>query len=95
LFYEKQVGSFSRLMREIRQLDSDAGIRLSGTFNGRTCLVFLTRSVGGFAVIVCAASKNAHPVPGRKLLAKQFARTGELKAFLTNVTKGQVQAFVY
>jgi len=95
LLYEKQVGSFAQLMKEVRRLDSDAGVRLPGKFRGRRCLIFLTKSVGGYTVIVCAVSKGVQPIPGKRLWAEQFARTGELEAFLKDLTKGRVQAFVY
>jgi hypothetical protein len=95
LLYEKQVASFSRLMTEIKRLDSDAGVRLMGTLKGRRCFVFVTKSLGGYTAIVCAIRNAANPIPGERLLSKQFTRTKELEAFLLSLTGGHVQAYVY
>jgi len=95
MLYEKRVGSFTRLMKEIRILDSDAGIRMLGTYRGKKCLVFLSKSAGGFTAIVCAVSGTRNPLPGRRLLAVEFAHMSELAKFLRSVTTGHVQAFVY
>jgi hypothetical protein len=93
--YEKHVGSFSRLMSEVRRLDSDAGVRVLGSFRGRRCLIFLTRSVDGYVLILCAASKGERPLPGRRLGAEHFNNASEVQAFLRNATRGHVDAFVY
>lgn len=93
--YEKHVGSFSTLMSEVRRLDSDAGVRLLGSFNGRRCLIFLTRSVDGYVLIVCAASSGGRPLPGRRLGAEHFSNLSQVRAFLKKVTRGHTDAFIY
>ena len=82
-------------MKEIRILDSDAGIRILGEYEGKRCFVFLSKSTGGYAAIVCAMSGTRNPLPGRRLLATDFAQVGELSKFIRSVTAGHVQAFVY
>ena len=93
--YEKHVDSFSRLMSEVRRLDSDAGVRLLGSFKGRRCLIFLTRSVDGYVLILCAASGGENPLPGRRLGAEHFDNLSQVEAFLKDATKGHTNAFVY
>lgn len=93
--YEKHVGSFSSLMSEVRRLDSDAGVRLLGSFKGRRCLIFLTRSVDGYVLILCAASRGKRPLPGRRLAAEHFDNASQVQVFLKEATRGHVDAFVY
>lgn len=95
MLYERRVDTFARLMKEVRRLDSDAGIRLLGTYKGRRCLVFVSRSAVGYAAIVCSLLKAPDVAPGRKILAVEFDQTRELGKFLQSLTGEQVQAYVY
>lgn len=95
LFYERQIDSFTRLMREVRMLDSDAGIRLLGTYKGKSCLVFISRSAGGYAAIVCSVRRISKPFPGRRILAVEFNRVRELEEFLKGLADKRLQAYVY
>jgi len=95
MLYERQVDSFSRLMREARRLDSDAGIRLVGSYRGKRCMVFVSRSGVGYAAIVCSLKRGTDPTPGRRILAVEFKRATELGKFLKGVAGKRVRAIVY
>ena len=95
MFYERKVGSMTELMKEIRRLDSDAGVRLLGTYEGRRCLVFVSRTPQGFAAIVCSAVGGSSPVPGRRLIASEFKGDRDLQVFLRKLSGEKTRAFVY
>lgn len=95
MFYEKKVDSFRRLMKEVRQLDSDAGIRLLATYDGKECFVFVSKSIRGYAIMVYSISRNAKPTPSRRLWSEEFARSSEVQSFLKRVIRGRVRAYVY
>lgn len=95
MFYEKKVDSFRGLMKEIRQLDSDAGIRLLAVYEGKKCFVFVSKSVKGYAIMVYSTSRTDNPTPSRRLRSEEFARPSEVSNFLKGVIHGRVQAFAY
>jgi len=95
MIYEREVNSLGSLMKEIVRLDSDAGIRLTGTYNGSKCLVFISRSAVGYAAIVCSLRKGSGVAPGRRVHAADFLSARELQRFLKKVAGGRVAAFVY
>jgi hypothetical protein len=95
MFYERKVDSFQRLMKEVSQLDSDAGIRLFATFEGKKCFVFVSKSINGYAIMVYSVSRTAKPAPSRRLWSGELEGPGEVGSFLKSVIRGQVQAFVY
>lgn len=95
MFYEKRVTSRTQLSREITNLDSDAGIRLVGTYKGSNCFAFISKSVQSYALMLYSLVNREHPAPGRMLLAREFQRKGELEDFLDLVAGSKVDAFVY
>lgn len=96
MFYEKRIGSFPQLMREIRRLDSDAGIRAICSYDGRRCYLFLTKSIDGYVVMIHAvAGTSSRPTPGDRLLVKEFPRSSEVEKFLQTVIRGRLEAFAY
>jgi hypothetical protein len=96
MIYEKRIVSFSKLMSEIRRLDSDAGIRMVCNYDGRRCFLFLTKSIGGYVVMVHAiVGTSRRPAPGDRLLVQEFPGAPEVEQFLRNVSRDRVEAFAY
>ena len=97
-FFEKSVGSFPGLMDEVDLLDLDSGIRTFGDYEGKKKqFVFVTRSPhDGYVLMVYAKKTGAGtPVPGKRLLVKEFQRKEELGEFLKSTLSRPVRAFVY
>ncbi len=82
-------------MREIRLLDSDSGIRVAGSYLGRNCFAFLTRSVSTYTVMVYERKGLRAPAPGRRILSEEFESPDELGIFLRRITEKEVDAYVY
>jgi hypothetical protein len=96
LFYEKTVDSLSGLMQEVELLDLDGGIRSHVTYNGKKSLVFITRSPGGFTLMVYGRRLDgSQEAPARRLLVKEFRTGSELKRFVGGILTRPVKAFVY
>jgi len=93
--YEKQVRSLAGLRREIRRLDSDAGIRVVGLYRKRPCFAFVTRFVGSYTVMVYERKEAKAPKVGKRLLSKEFDSPEELDAFLLGITSEKVHAYIY
>ncbi|MGD1055034.1 MAG: hypothetical protein ABR867_03020 [Nitrososphaerales archaeon] len=95
MFYEKRVRSFAGLMLEARRLDSDAGIRVVGSYLRRSCFAFVTRSVGRYTVMVYERRGRKVPAVGKRVLSREFESLRELMRFLRRITQKEVDAFVY
>jgi hypothetical protein len=95
LFYEKRVRSFAGLKRELRRLDSDAGIRIAGHFLKHPCFAFVTRFVGNYTVLVCERKGRKTPAVGKRVLSKEFGSPEELEDFLQRITEKGVDAYAY
>lgn len=98
LFFEKSVDSFPGLMEEVDLLDLDSGIRTFGDYEGKKKqFVFVTRSPNdGYVLMVHAKKKGAGaPIPGKRLLAKEFRTREELGGFMKSMLSKPVRAFVY
>jgi hypothetical protein len=97
-FFEKSVGSFPRLMGEVDLLDLDSGIRTFGDYGGKKRqFVFVTRSPNeGYVLMVHAKKKGrSAPIPGKRLLVKEFRTRGELGEFMKGMLSRPVMAFIY
>jgi hypothetical protein len=95
LFYEKRVRSFAGLKREVRRLDSDAGIRVVGSYLKRNCFAFVTRFVGRYTVMVYERTGRKAPAVGKRVLSREFESPEELEEFLQRIMKNGVDAYVY
>jgi hypothetical protein len=98
LFYEKKVNSFTKLMREVDLLDLDSGIRTFGDYKGKKGrFVFVTRSPhDGYTLMVYEKKAGAKiPVPGERLLVKEFERKEDLEELMRALLSRPVRAFVY
>jgi len=97
LFFEKSANSFPRLMEEVGLLDLDSGIRTFGDFQGkRKQFVFVTRSPNeGYVLMVYARTGTDKPVPGKRLLVKEFRTKEALGEFMRSLLSKPVKAFIY
>ena len=95
LFYEKKVRSFAELKREVRRLDSDAGIRIAGYYLKHRCFAFVTRFVGRYTVMVYERTGRGAPAAGKRVLSREFESPEELEEFLRRITQKRVDAYVY
>jgi hypothetical protein len=97
LFFEKKVDSFSDLMKEVDLLDLDSGIRMSGDYGGKKRqFVFVTRSPHDtYTLMVYSKTGKSRPLPGRRLLVKEFNSKKALADFLKNTLSKPIEAFVY
>lgn len=97
LFFEKSVDSFPRLMEEVDLLDLDSGIRTFGDYKGKKRqFVFVTRSPHEtYTLMVYATAGSKTPVPGKRLLVKEFRSKEELGEFMKSMLSKPVSAFVY
>ncbi len=98
LFFEKSADSFPKLMEEVGLLDLDSGIRTFGGYGGKKGqFVFVTRSPHeGYVLMVYEKKAGAGaPVPGKRLLVKEFQTREELGEFMKSTLSRPVRAFVY
>ena len=95
MFYEKRVRSFAGLKREVRRLDSDAGIRIVGYYLKRRCFAFVTRFVTRYTVMVYERTGRKALAVGKRVLSREFESPEELEEFLQRITQKKVDAYVY
>jgi hypothetical protein len=94
LFYEKKVTSLDELVKAIRVLDEDSGIRLIGERNGRKCLVFVTRFGESFTMMTYSVVRKTG-APGRRLGVAEFDGVDAVAAELRGAAPGQIRAYTY
>ena len=95
VFYEKRVRTFAELKKEVRRLDSDAGIRVSGSYRRQPCFAFVTRFVGSYTVMVYERGHGKEPAVGKRLFARDFGSPEKLDGFLQTISPRKVRASVY
>lgn len=95
MVYEKRVGSVAGLRKELRTLDSDAGVRVRGTYGGRRCLAFVTRFEKTYTVVVYAARGTTGRTLGEKLASREFNEVDHVVGFLTQMAAPKPEAFIY
>ena len=91
--YEEEVGSFAALMRRLRVLDQDSGVRLVGGVGRQRFIVFVTRFGPKFTIMKYAMKKGGR-TPGKRLLAVE-AEVGMLERILKELAPGRVRAWIY
>jgi len=96
LVFEKRVDSFRDLSKELEWLDMDSGVRTFGDYQGRKRqFVFVTRSPQDTYVLMVYEKKGRPPLPGKRLLAKEFKGRDDLTKFMRTLVSRPLQAFVY
>jgi len=94
LFYEKEVTSFDDLVKAVKVLDEDSGIRLVGERSGRTCLAFVTR-FGETYTMMTYAVRGKSGAPGRRLGVAEFDGVDAVAEALRRAAPGRIRAWVY
>ena len=94
MFYEKEVTSLDDLVKAVKVLDEDSGIRLIGERNGRRCLVFVTRFGERFTMMTYSMVRKTG-APGRRLDVVEFDGGEAVAAALRRVAPGRIRAYVY
>ncbi len=96
MVYETKVTSLKELFDELRNLESDEGVRILTSRAGERRIVFVTRHSGRYAMAICAAAtKGGRWVPGKTLQFKEFFDERRLREFLTNIATKPLKAYVY
>jgi hypothetical protein len=94
LFYEKEVTSFDDLVKAVKVLDEDSGIRLIGERDGRECLVFVTRFGESFTMMTYSMVRKTG-APGERLGVVEFDGVDALAVALRRAAPGRIRAYVY
>lgn len=94
MFYEKKVASFDDLVKAVRVLDEDSGLRLIGEESGRRRLVFVTR-FGERYTLMTYAMVGKTGRPGRRLGVKEFDSLDAVAEALRGAAPGRIRAYVY
>ena len=94
MLYEQRLKSFPELVRRLRSLDQDAGIRLVGRSGGRTVLVFVTR-FGSKYTMMSYTVRPRTGTPVRMLDAREFDSPERVGAVLRTLVRGRLQAWLY
>ncbi|MDE1852317.1 MAG: hypothetical protein KGI38_01085 [Thaumarchaeota archaeon] len=93
MFYEQELASFADLMKRLRVLDQDSGVRLVGGSARRSFLVFVTRFGPRYTVMTYTMNKVG--IPGRKLESIEFGTLKGLEGTLRKFVPGRLRAWVY
>ncbi len=91
MVYERTLRSQKQLRDELRGLEVDAGVRASGTFEGTSSLIFVTKHSGTYSVWI-RANNRRDPARGR---FKAFRSFSELSDFLEDVLDRPLKAHIY
>ena len=94
MFYEKEVTSLDDLVKAVKVLDEDSGIRLIAERNGRKCLVFVTRFGDRFTMMTYSMVRKTG-APGRRLGVVEFDGFESVSAELRRTAPGRIRAYIY
>ena len=93
MLYERDVNSFPELMKALRALDQDAGVRVDGRSGGERILLFLTRFGSRYTLMTYRVSRTG--VSGRRLQTMEFDDVEALGRTLKGFVPGTLRAWVY
>jgi hypothetical protein len=94
LLYERKIDSFRALIVEARNMDADAGLRILGTYDGRSSYVFVTRFGPTYTAMVYEKLPGARAV-GRRLEVMERLELKDLESLLKKLVPGRITAFSY
>ena len=94
MLYERRLDSFSALIEEAKSMDEDAGLRISGRYDGRSCYIFVTRFGRAYTAMVYARPSKGKTV-GRRLAVMEHLEANELQPLLRKLVPGRVVAYSY
>jgi len=95
LLYERKLDSLPALVEEAKNMDEDAGLRVSGRYDGRSCFVFLTRFGTTYTAMVYGRPPGRGKTVGRRLAVMEHLEASELQPLLRKLVPGKVLAFSY
>ena len=93
MLYEREVNSFPELMKALRALDQDAGVRLNGRSGGERILLFLTRFGSRYTLMTYGLGRTG--APARRLQTMEFDDVEALWQTLKGLVPGRLRAWVY
>jgi hypothetical protein len=93
MFYEDRVTSFADLMKRLRALDQDSGVRLIGGSGSKRFLVFVTRFGPKYTVMTYAMGRSGSP--GKRLGTLNLDGLEDLEGAIRRLVKGPLRAWVY
>lgn len=76
-------------------MDADAGIRVSGSYEGRRCYAFVTRFGSLYTLMVYEQRAGKRGGLGRRLVSEDIKGVEGLRTLLRKVVTGRFQAFAY
>lgn len=94
MLYEQEVTSLPSLMRRVRVLDQDAGVRMAGTFQGKKVLVFVTRFGGRYTMMTYTVGARTK-APGKRLATLEFDSVEGVGRALKGLAPRRLRAWVY
>ena len=95
LIYEKRLGSFAELRKQLATLDGDAGVRVVGNYEGEKCFAFATRFHEKYTLLVYRAEGRQLLAPGKALMSKEFEGLASLLSFLETISGPVLEAYAY
>ena len=94
MFYEEELTSLDDLVKAVKVLDEDSGIRLIGERGGRKCLVFVTRFGEKYTMMTYAVAGKTG-TPGRRLDVAEFDGVDSVAEALRRAAPRRLHAYVY
>ena len=95
MIYEKRLGSFPELRKQLVTLDGDAGIRVVGRYEGAKCFAFVTRFHEKYTLLVYGAEGERREAPRKALASKEFEGVPSLLSFLETIAGQTLEAYAY
>ncbi len=95
MVYEERIATLEELLREIKIIDSDAGIRIDADYKGEDAFIFITRSSPGFAVAIHRKKNDDGLVPAERIEFIKIDNYEKLSDFLLTIVKEPLLAFKY
>jgi len=94
LLYERKLDSFRALIDEAKIMDADAGLRVLGSYDGRSAYIFVTRFGPTYTAMVFERLPGKRTV-GRKLAVMERLGAKDLESLLKKLVPGRVIAYSY
>jgi hypothetical protein len=92
MLYEQALSSFPELLKRLKALDQDAGVRVMGEVSGKKVFVFVTRFGPKFTMMSYAVRQGG---PGRRLQTLEFDSANAAVRALKELARGRLRAWVY
>ncbi len=93
MLYEEKAASFADLVRRVKALDQDAGVRLIAGSGRKEFLAFVTRFGEKYTLMTYKMSRTG--TPGKRLQTLEFDGSEGLERTLRELVKGRLRAWIY